>query len=454
MRSLRTRALLGGSIWAALIVLVGGFALFSFFNSVTYKRFDDGLVNQHLQLIVALGSSGGDPELIADFLPNPAYDRPYSGAYWQAAGPDDIYLTSRSLFDAFLPDPDEPDTARRFWQGEGPVETVRGIHQLVELDDGSEWVVTVAQSLDGLVAEQQRIRQSLFSTLGLIGVLGVGAAVLLATVIMVPLQNLRRDVSHRWDSGAALKPEDYPEEVAPLVVDINTLLNRNRDIVDRARRQAADMAHALKTPSAILRNELEILGMEGAQTAQAQEALARIDAQLMRSLARIRAANTGAGLASMLSLNASVDRLARMFRKLHEREGGELTLDMADEIRVPMDAQDLEEVIGNLVENAFKYGHGKVHVAARLKGETAILTIEDDGPGISEDEREEAMRAGGRLDSGLPGTGLGLAIAADLLAAYGGLMSLGESKRLGGLLIKCELPTRPISLQAAAHAAQ
>ena len=454
MSSLRTRALLGGSVWAALIVFVGGFAIFSFFSNATQRQFDNALTSARLQLIVALGNSQGDPELIASFLSNPAYDRPYSGSYWQASGPDDVFLTSRSLFDAFLPDPLQFYVEPQFWEGEGPTEMVRGIHQLVELDDGSEWVVTVAQSVEGLVADQQRIRQSLFSALALIGLLGVAAAVLLASVIVRPLDKLREDVAHRWDSSTALHPEDYPEEVAPLVADINTLLNRNREIVDRARRQAADMAHALKTPSAILRNELEILSMEGARTVQAQDALARIDAQLLRSLARIRAANTGAGLAEMLSLKSSVDRLSRLFRKLHERDGGELTTAVDGDIKVPMDAQDLEEVIGNLVENAFNYGHGKVHISAIPKGDLAVLTVEDDGPGIPEDEREEAMRAGGRLDSGKPGTGLGLAIAADLLMAYGGVMALSQSTRLGGLRVKCEIPTKPISLGLSLRAAE
>lgn len=445
MRSLRNRALLGGSVWAALIILIGGFALFSYFSTSTQRRFDELLSDRHLQLIVALGSSGGDPEFMTAFLADPAYDRTYSGSYWQISGPDDIYLTSRSLFDSFLPDPVNPGQKATFWDGQGPTGPVRGIYQLVELDDGTDWVVTVAQSTEALQAEQQRIRQSLFSTLGLIGVLGVGAAVLLASVIVRPLDKLRDEVSRRWDSGTALIPNDYPEEVAPLVADINTLLARNRDIVDRARRQAADMAHALKTPSSILRNELEILSMEGARTAQAQEALARIDAQLLRSLARIRAANTGAGLSDMLSLKTSVDRLARLFRSIHDADGGEVITDVPDDIEVPIDVQDLEEVIGNLVENAFKYGNGKVRITAHRKGDVAVMSIEDNGAGIPEDEREEAMRAGGRLDSSKPGTGLGLAIAADLLLAYGGVMTLGASPGLGGLLVKCELPTKLIS---------
>ena len=126
MRSLRSRAILGGSLWAASIVLIGGFALFTFFGSATQQRFDDALLANHLQVVVALTNSGGDPELVTTFLSNPEFDRPYSGSYWQAAGPDEVYLTSRSLFDEFLPDAVEPKSYRKFWEGEGPAEVVRG----------------------------------------------------------------------------------------------------------------------------------------------------------------------------------------------------------------------------------------------------------------------------------------------------------------------------------------
>lgn len=444
MKSLRSRALIGGSVWAAMIVMIGGFSLFNYFSNATQRRFDQALMGQHLQIVVALNNSGGDPEIITTYLSNPNFERPYSGSYWQAAGPDDVYLTSRSLFDAFLEDPVNPGPEPQIWQGEGPAENLRGIHQLVELADGTEWVVTVGESVAGLIAEQQRIRQSLLSTLGLIGVLGVAAAVLLTSVTIRPLSQLRDDVARRWDEGGAMAADSYPEEVAPLVADINTLLSRNREIVDRARRQAADMAHALKTPSAILRNELEILAMEGVNVELAQDALARIDAQLMRSLARIRAANSGAGLAERVDLTRSVERLTRVFRSMHESDGRNLETRVPKELKVPMDVQDLEEILGNMLENAFKYCDRKVIVTAGKHDEYAVFTIEDDGPGIPYEGREEALRAGGRLDTSKPGTGLGMAIAQDLLQAYGGQLDLDESNELGGLKVICSVPLSPI----------
>lgn len=451
MNSLRSRAIFGGSIWAALIVLVGGYALFTYFANATQTRFDQDLLDEHLQIVVALNNSGGDPDLINSYISNPNYSRPYSGSYWQAVGPDDIYLTSRSLFDTYLPDPVGIDEQRRLWEGPGPDDDLRGVQQLVTLDDGSQWIVLVGESLAALVAEQQRIRQSLLATLGLIGVLGVAAAVLLTSVIVRPLVTLREDVAHRWDEGNEMEPTDYPEEVAPLVRDINTLMTRNRDIVDRARRQAADMAHALKTPTAILRNELDILEMNGTEATQAQEALARIDAQIARSLARLRAANSSAAMNERVDLAQSAERLARVFNKMKRRTV--VTLDIAQRLRLPMNPQDLEEILGNTLENAFKYGAENVRITGTRANGLLRFMIEDDGPGIPDAARREALRAGGRLDTAKPGTGLGLAIAMDLLQAYGGDLKLETSANLGGLAVICELPSNATA-QRLAQAAE
>lgn len=440
MRSLRRRAMLGGSLWAALIVLIGGWALFSYFAATTQARFDRELLDEHLQIVVALNNSGADPDLITSFISKPGYTRPYSGSYWQIFGPDGYELASRSLFDSTLPVQISATNFRQFWQGDGPDGPLRGVHQTVTLDDDTQWTVIVAESLTALYREQQSIRQSLLATLGLIGALGVAAAVLLTSAIVQPLARLRQDVINRWDKGGALRPDDYPEEVAPLVSDISTLLARNREIVDRARRQAADMAHALKTPSAILRNELELLDMSGTDVSQAKDALARIDAQLSRSLARMRASNAGAGLAETTELSDTVDRLARLFKNFASEQGGAVHARVPKGLKLPMDKQDLEETLGNLLENAFKYGAFNVLICAIEHPDSITLSVDDDGPGIPQAQRERVMEPGARLDTAKQGTGLGLAIAQDLIRAYGGQLALGTSSELGGLCIEISVP--------------
>ncbi|MGB5559237.1 MAG: HAMP domain-containing sensor histidine kinase [Paracoccaceae bacterium] len=445
MQSLRRRAILGGSIWAILCVGIGVVALYSFFDSLTQRRFDQALSERHLQVVIALSNSDADADLMPQFINDPIYERPYSGRYWQANGPNRQILTSRSLFDAVFAQAGEAPPAKEFWTGDGPDGEVRGVRQSIILEDGSAWVVVVADSLAGLVAEQRTIRRSLLLTFGLVGALGVAGAMLQTLVVVRPLRKLREDVAHRWDMETDIDPTNYPEEVAPLVEDINALLERNREIVARGRRQAADMAHALKTPSAILRNELESLNRKKVDVSQAQDALNRIDSQLQRSLARIRAANSGASMHQRhTNLLRSVERLANLFRGLPDFKLKELVVAVPPKLTVPMDPHDLEEVLGNIIENASLWSQSQVSISCRTTGEFVEILVEDDGPGISEINRSEALRSGGRLDTTVPGTGLGLAIVGDLLHAYGGELYLEKSARLSGLRVVISIPGKPL----------
>jgi signal transduction histidine kinase len=324
------------------------------------------------------------------------------------------------------------------------VEEVRIARQRITLEDGSTWVVSVAETLAQLKADRKDLRQSLLAAFALVSVIGLASVLFQTAAILRPLDRLRRDVAQRWDGGEALVEADYPEEVAPLVGDINTLLERNREIVGRSRRQAADLAHALKTPSAILRNELTALAEDGQDLGKALDALDRVDAQLARSLARLRTANTGETMLARTDLSHSVDRFARLFGMMAKREGKAFAVDCEPGLVVRMDAQDIEEVLGNLLDNGLKWGRTRLRLTARKhKGGIEVL-VEDDGPGIPAADREEALRSGARLDTSKPGTGLGLAIANDLLRAYGATLALEDSAGLGGLAVRITLPLKPV----------
>ena len=178
-----------------------------------------------------------------------------------------------------------------------------------------------AESLGQLKSERGDTRRSLVLAFAMVAVIGLASVLVQTAAITRPLDRLRRDVAQRWEREEELSEADYPEEVAPLVADINGLLQRNREIVSRSRRQAADLAHALKTPSAILRNELTVLA-EGAQDmTRALDALDRVDAQLGRSLARLRTANSGEATQAKTDLSHTVDRFARLFDMMARRDG-------------------------------------------------------------------------------------------------------------------------------------
>lgn len=443
MQSLRKRAWISGGLSALVAVTVGTVLLYSFLGQKAQERFDRTLIDRHTQLVVALSNVADDPDRLEELIFDPAFSKPASGRYWQMVGPDGAIYTSASLFEATLPltTPDTALTVGDAVSADG--ERLRIAAQQIRLEDGSIWTVGVAESLAGLDADRAETRRSLVLAFALVAAMGLAGTLFQTAVIVQPLERLRKDVTRRWERDETLNAADYPEEVAPLVDDINTLLQRNRDIVGRSRRQAADLAHALKTPSAILRNELSQLAEEGHDVQKAYDALDRLDAQLGRSLARIRLSNTGEAGLARTDLSATVTRFARVFGKMAERDGKRIDLACDPDLSVRVDPQDLEEMLGNLLDNALKWCRAGVLLSARRVPEGIALVIEDDGPGIPAADREAAIQSGRRLDTSKPGTGLGLSIVSDLVGVYGGHLDLGEGVRLGGLQVRVLLPALP-----------
>jgi signal transduction histidine kinase len=443
MLSLRKRAWISGGLAALVSLTVGTLLLYSFLNQRELARFDRALIERHTQIVVALSSAPDDPNGLGDLLFDPQYHAPFSGRYWQVTAPDGTIHTAGSLLDATLPAAAPASATLTIRDGATPeVGEVRIAEQVITLENGSAWTVTVAESLGQLKSERSDTRRSLVLAFALVAVIGLVSVLVQTAAITRPLDRLRRDVAHRWERDEELNEADYPEEVAPLVADINGLLQRNREIVSRSRRQAADLAHALKTPSAILRNELTVLAERSQDMTKALDALDRVDAQLSRSLARLRTANSGEATQTKTDLSHSIDRFTRLFDMMARRDGKQLTVTRDPGLTVWMDTQDVEEVLGNLLDNALKWCRSKMTLSARKRTAGIEIVIEDDGPGIPEADRAEAMRSGTRLDSSKPGTGLGLAIASDLLQAYGATIALEDSATLGGLTVRVTLPQR------------
>ncbi|RYE51127.1 MAG: HAMP domain-containing histidine kinase [Hyphomicrobiales bacterium] len=442
MLSLRKRAWISGGLSALVSLSVGALLLYSFLNQRVLDRFDRALVERHTQIVAALSSAVGDAGRLDEMLFDPQYQIPFSGRYWQITAPDGSIIGSASLLSATLPDPRPAEAKLAVTDGSNSdVNSVRIAEQKITLEDGSVWTVAVAESLAQLDQERSDTRQGLVLAFALVAAIGLASVLFQTAAIVRPLNQLRRDVSQRWERDEELSEADYPEEVAPLVADINGLLARNREIVARSRRQAADLAHALKTPSAILRNELTVLAEGRQDMGKALDALDRVDAQLGRSLARLRTSNSGKAVQSKTDLSLSVDRFGRMFGKMAEREGKSFRVRCDPGLAVRMDMQDIEEVLGNLLDNALKWSRSTMELAVRKRPGGIEVLIEDDGPGIPKVRRAEAMKSGARLDTSKPGSGLGLAIAGDLLQAYGATITLEESVALGGLAVRIMLPS-------------
>lgn len=434
MKSLRARAVVGGILSAVVIIVLAFTGLSSFTDDQSEQSFSEMLHHRH-QLVLSVVEDYGDaPTAMTRGMGDPMFLRPHSGEYWQISGSDGPVFASPSLQEMRLPAPSEPGDGvrvRTLRMSDG--QTVRSVGRWLHFDDGQSLHVQVASSLRGLEQSQALFRQNLLLAFGVVTLIGVLGALLLVAVILKPVNALRRDVITRWQDEDGLNAADYPTEVAPLVTDINTLLERNREMSRRSRRQAADLAHAIKTPSAIVRNELERLAQDGQDVLVSITALDRLDAQLNRSFARMRADGGQAEIPVVLDVSAALDRMIRAFGALAVNADRDLSADVAPDLRARIEQSDFDEIMGNLLDNAVKWSTSRVCVTAAAQGNMIVIEVADDGQGIPDVDMARVTESGRRLDTAKPGTGLGLAIVKDLTHAYGGALTLDTSAQKGGL---------------------
>jgi signal transduction histidine kinase len=231
--------------------------------------------------------------------------------------------------------------------------------------------------------------------------------------------------------------QEFPTEIRPLTEEINQLLAHSEAQAEEARRHAGNLAHALKTPLTVITNAATADSPDLDETVIRESAAMR--RQVDHHLARARAIGRRASAHARATVWESLEAVQRAVDRLYEDVTVDIAGDQKAEVRV--ERQDLDEMVGNLVENAAKYGHGRVFVTVEPKGEFVDIEVEDDGPGIPATQREALFARGARLDTtGKPGTGLGLAIVRDVAEIYGGRITLEESEDLGGLLARLTLP--------------
>ena len=279
--------------------------------------------------------------------------------------------------------------------------------------------------------------------------LGFAAAVLLIAAIaqfqksLSPFDRLRQRLQAVRDGQAARVDGSYPSEVQPLVTDLNGLLEHQATAVARAQAKAGDLAHGLKTPLAVLGQEADRVAADGhkALADTIRQQVARMQRQVDYHLAQARAAASGATLNAHCAVADSADGLARTLQRLHADRG--LTIDIdasAHAHAVRVQREDLDEMLGNLLDNACTWARGRVALTAAATATGVRIVVDDDGPGIAPALRQAVLQRGVRADEGGAGSGLGLAIVRDLAGLYGGALVLGDSP-LGGLRATLDLPS-------------
>jgi signal transduction histidine kinase len=446
--SLSRRMITIAALWIVVLLTVGGFALDRLLSSAITRNFDSQL-EFVLTSLMAAAEIGPDGEVLLNRpLADQRFLEPYSGLYYQIVGdqsiPDDQRalqdLTSRSLWDRKL----RVSTGHRdlevhtYDSDEFSGETLR----IVERDallPGSKvrWRFQVAQNRSALDSQIDVLRQTLIRSFVILGLGLIVLAALQAFYGLWPLRRVRRAIAAIRSGTKARVEERLPSEIEPLAEELNELLAHNEMQAEEARRHAGNLAHALKTPLTVITNAATAQAPDLAETVCREATTMR--RQVDHHLARARAIGRRSNAQARADVWTSLEAVERAMGRLYEH----VTVDLAGDKKavVRVERQDLDEMIGNLVENAAKYGHGRVFVTVKANAEFVAIEVEDDGPGIPAEERITIFDRGARLDTDKPGTGLGLAIVRDVAEIYGGEIELDESEDLGGLLARLKLPS-------------
>ncbi|RZV33955.1 MAG: histidine kinase [Sphingomonadaceae bacterium] len=427
--------------WIFVLLLGGGIALDRTLRALVENNFDEQL--EYVQTaLLSSAEIGPDGEvLLYRPLGDQRFLEPNSGVYWQISGTRHEPFPSRSLWDRTLQvEGDHVDDDPHFYDSnQFAGEPLRVVERSVILP-GSEtrWTFTVASARGELDAQIARIRSILFWSFVALAVGLLVLAALQSYYGLRPLRRVRLAIQHIRSTGSNRVSDPLPLEVQPLVEELNALLAHSEKQAEEARTHAGNLAHALKTPLTVLTNAAT------AKDPKLADLVFRETKSMQRHvdhhLARARAVGRRSSGLSRAEVWPSAGSVLRAITRIYEHT--RLDLDGNREATVAIERQDLDEILGNLIENAAKYGGGSVFVTidAERERDECVIWIEDDGIGIPEEERERIFDRGARLDTVKPGTGLGLAIVRDVAEIYGGRVELDESEDLGGLLVKLILP--------------
>ncbi|MDR3513231.1 MAG: ATP-binding protein [Caulobacteraceae bacterium] len=448
--SLSRRLVLLAAIWSVAVLLVTGVALTALFQREAVDRFDEGLMDTVNGLYA--GSSVDDQGLVdAPPLTDSRATRAYSGKYWQIAEPagDKLHalVRSRSLWDSALNGPAAGIAALQASPGKpiyydtiGPVrEPLRAAAMLTRLPGRAAPVIFMAAEDRTPVDAASRGFAAV--TAGALVALGLG--LVLAVFIQVrvglsPLFALRREVADVRTGKAERVAGAYPSELRPLAEELNALVAHDQEVMERQRTHVGNLAHALKTPLSVMLTEAERQPGPLAEvvTRQAEAMRDQVDHHLRRA----RAAARSQGLRERTPVAPVLEELAHALERIFRDRAMEIDWRAGEDLVFQGERQDLLEIVGNVLENACKYGDDRVRVVATASGPGRLrLVVDDNGAGLPAGRRQEVLKRGARLDESAPGSGLGLSIVDDLARAYGGSVGLADSP-LGGLQVSVDLP--------------
>ena len=437
------RLIAGAALWLGLALIVSGFVLAGLFVDHVERGFDRR-ISILLESLVAVAEISAEGDLVITDPPGePRFRQPYSGWYWQVGSAGLVLRRSPSLWDDFLTIP--TDAAKRSDRDEidGPRgHRLRVLERAITLPGSKEeFDFVVAADAAELEAEIRPFTVTLAWSLGALWAGLIAAAVIQVRFGLRPMRRIRAALSEVRAGRDDRLHGEFPAEVRPLVDELNAHLGQIDDVVARARTHVGNLAHALKTPLSVLSNEAERSEGTLAETVSRQtDAMAR---RVDHYLVRARTAASAGRIGARTDVEPILDDLGRTLQRIHASRGVTIDIDCPGDLVFRGDQQDLEEIIGNLLDNACKWASRNIRVHATPEGASFRLAIEDDGPGLPADDRNRAFTRGDRLDETVPGSGLGLSIVREIAELYGGGAELGASE-LGGLKVEIVLPAAEV----------
>ncbi len=436
--SIARRLVLGAGLWIAVALSAGGFVLAGLFQDHVERSFDARLA-AFLDALIAVAELNDEGVLILTRPQGePRFRQPYSGWYWQIVAGDGTPTTSRSLWDQTLAlRTGRAGGALDRYRVSGPQDQALHVLQRHVTLGNAEFDFAVAVDTAEFEAEIGPFNVTLGWSLGVLWVGLVGAVLLQVRFGLRPLRRMHAALAEIRAGRASRLEGAYPAEIGPLAQELNALLAQNAAVVERARTQVGNLAHALKTPLTLLNNEAGTA--EGRLPELVRQQVRAMGRWVDHYLARARTAASTGILGARTPVAPVVADLARTVRRIHSQRGLTVNVRCASEATFRGDLQDLEEMLGNLMDNACKWAASTVGVGIEAGDGQVRVVVEDDGPGLPAGRRDEALMRGGRLDEADDGSGLGLAIVRDIAELYGGGLELGESP-LGGLEARLTLP--------------
>ncbi len=449
MLSIRVRFIAVSLASVTLAMVLTAWVFYNLFAFNLQKRIDAELAG-HINRIVGLLDFEADGRLKTPDSPadNRFYEA-YSGLYWQIEDPSrNLRLRSPSLFDYALPLPDdrhETGSIHRY-RLPGPDNSDVDVQerQIIVAAPGGPRTLRVAVGIDASELDTAN-RDFIFALLPYLAILGLLLVVMSALQLsfgLRPLAAIAKDMARIRQRKADHLSGPYPAELQDMVTQLNELLQAQTKAMETARGRASDLAHGLKTPLTILANDALTLREKG-ETGIADELeqlVSDMQAHVQHELARSRIAQTPRQRRSDADITKTVHDIIRTLKRTAEGELLDWPVSATPGIMVPVDPQDLRELLGNLLENAGKWASTTVKTAVLHAGPDLLVVIEDDGPGVDPEKIAIMTERGTRLDHGKPGTGLGLTIAKDITDVYGIDLVL-ENRPEGGFRVTLRLPS-------------